>query len=439
VSTRRSFFQLASLKRFSSAAADRYALPVFLPLFALVVWADRYFPGDISFAPFYCVLIALLAWYRSATMAYLAAVLSVLAVMHNAPAYAVEPANAPYLALRLLPDLVLFGGFAFVTLQARSHYNRLKVSVDALERLAFRDPLTGLPNRPLLYDRLAIAISQARRNHAKVALLILDLDSFKIINDRHGHQAGDEVLKTVAHRLTECVRGGDTVARLGGDEYAIVLSEINDPHDAENVADKVLASVAEPMAARAGGPYQIGVSIGISLFPDHGNEIDKLLSCADAAMYRSKHNGKNIYTFFGEPEARNTESLWIAYNRSLETGYAEIDQQHRQLIALANKLNASISDGQTTEIIKRQFDELLLYTRFHFSTEERLMAQLAYPHQEEHKLSHQRLLEDLGHIMARLRQGSELIALQTIKDWLLGHIENADKPLGAHLHQLEQS
>jgi hemerythrin-like metal-binding protein len=114
-----------------------------------------------------------------------------------------------------------------------------------------------------------------------------------------------------------------------------------------------------------------------------------------------------------------------------------MDQQHRQLIALANQLNVAINAGEATELIGRQFEELVLYTRFHFSTEERLMEQNGYPDQHEHRQSHLRLLSDIGHIKARLHQGSELIALQTIKDWLLGHIETSDKLLGAYLRQHE--
>ena len=433
MSKRRSFFQIASLKHTLSAIADRYALPLSLLIFLPAYAADRYFPGDISFAPFYCAVIAVLAWYRNAPLAYLAAVIAVLAASHNTSGPVNGAADLYYLALRSLSDLVLFAGFSFVTLQARSHFNRMKLSVDSLERLAFHDLLTGLPNRPLLYDRLAIAISQARRNQSKVALLLLDLDGFKIVNDRHGHRAGDEVLKTVASRILACVRGVDTVARLGGDEFAIVMADISDPRDAGNVAEKVLSSIAAPIVAREGGVYQVGISIGISVFPEHGNEIDKLLSGADAAMYRSKRGGKNKYTFFSLPAASDAQSPWIEFNRSLETGFAEIDHQHRQLFALAGHLNQAIIAGEPPEIVKRKFNELMLYARFHFSTEERLMEQYGYPVQDDHRQSHLDLLESIDHIRTRLKQGSELISLQTLKDWLLEHIEHSDKLLGAYL------
>ena len=435
MNTHSQFFPTASLKRSLSAAADRYALVFAVLIFLLVYWADQHFPDDISLAPFYCIAIALLVWYRSAAIAYLAAICAVLAVLYNTPGVATGQVDMEHLVFKSASDLLLFAGFAFVTLQARSHFNHLKLAADSLERLAFHDSLTDLPNRPLLCDRLAIAISHARRGHHQVALLHLDLDGFNAINDLHGHQAGDEVLKVVASRLIDSVRGGDTVARLGGDEFAIVLGAINDTHDAAKVADKILASVAEPIPARAGGSYQIGVSIGISMFPEHGGEIAKLLAQADSAMYRSKSRGKHIYTFFNKPEARNEESSWIEFNRSHETGFPEIDQQHKQLIVLANRLNAAIGSGEEAEIIKRQFDELVLYTQFHFSTEERLMEQYGYPRQTEHKQSHHRLLSEIGHIKARLNHGGELTTLQTIKDWLLEHIETADKPLGAYLKQ----
>lgn len=435
MNTRSLFFPTASLKRSLSAAAERYALVFAVLIFLLVYWGDQRFPDDISLAPFYCIAIALLVWYRNAASAYLAAICAVLIELYNTPGLATGQIDMEHLVFKSASDLLLFAGFAFVTLQARSHFNHLKLAADSLERLAFHDPLTDLPNRPLLCDRLAIAISQARRSHHHVAVLLLDLDGFNAINDLHGRQAGNDVLKVVASRLLASVRGGDTVARLGGDEFAIVLGAINDTHDATKVADKILSSVGEPIPARDGGSHQIGVSIGISMFPEHGGKIDKLLAQADSAMYRSKSHGKNIYTFFSKPEARNEESSWIEFNRSHETGFPEIDQQHKQLIVLANKLNVALSSGEATEIIKRQFDELVLYTQFHFSTEERLMEQYGYPHQTEHKQSHHRLLSEIGHLKARLNHGDELSTLQTIKDWLMGHIEDADKPLGAHLKQ----
>jgi diguanylate cyclase (GGDEF)-like protein/hemerythrin-like metal-binding protein len=435
--TPRLVLMMTFLKRASSQMASRFALPLALLVFLLVAWGNQHYPGEGILFPFYCIAIALLAWYRQAASAYIAALFAVLlSGFYDASRAPPGPIDWMRVVFMSLPDLTMFVGTAFATTRARVHFKRLRLAADSLERLAFHDLLTGLPNRSLLYDRLATAISQARRARQTVALLLLDLDGFKAINDQYSHQAGDEVLKAVARRLDASVRSGDTVARLGGDEFAIVLCNINGPRDAENFGVKILASVAQPITARAGDAYQIGVSIGISLFPEHGSEIDKLLSCADAAMYQSKSRGKNTCTIFSLPGAHQPAPSWIVFNQSNETGYRDIDEQHHQLVDLANQLNTAINSGYTLTIIKRQFEELVLFTRFHFSTEERLMEQYDYPRQDEHKHAHTRLLEELAHIKLRLQQeGGELIALQTLKDWLLAHIENMDKPLGDYLKQ----
>lgn len=155
---------------------------------------------------------------------------------------------------------------------------------------AYHDTLTGLPNRRLLADRLDQAIFTARRKEHKVALLLLDLDRFKQVNDRYGHAAGDRVLETLAQRLRNAVRGMDTVARLGGDEFVILLPEIRELGEAEIVAEKILQITDMPVL-HGQLQYQVGASIGISLYPDHGENSETLLNRADFAMYASKQQG----------------------------------------------------------------------------------------------------------------------------------------------------
>lgn len=155
---------------------------------------------------------------------------------------------------------------------------------------AYHDTLTGLPNRRLLADRLDQAIFTARRKEHKVALLLLDLDRFKQVNDRYGHAAGDRVLETLAQRLRNAVRGMDTVARLGGDEFVILLPEIRELGEAETVAEKILQITDMPVLHDQ-HQYQVGASIGISLYPDHGENSETLLNRADFAMYASKQRG----------------------------------------------------------------------------------------------------------------------------------------------------
>jgi len=166
-----------------------------------------------------------------------------------------------------------------------------------LKHMAHMDHLTGLPNRALFMDRLDQALAQARRQEIKLAVLFIDLDRFKVINDRHGHKAGDNALQEVARKLKLCVRKMDTVARLGGDEFTIILTEISGPKDPAMVAQKVINALTEPQQIE-GEEYAIGGSIGISLYPQDGEDVDTLLANADTAMYQAKEEGDS-YQFIG--------------------------------------------------------------------------------------------------------------------------------------------
>lgn len=162
---------------------------------------------------------------------------------------------------------------------------------------AQHDPLTGLPNRVLLSERLSRAIGLAHRHQHQVALMYLDLDAFKPINDSLGHALGDHLLQSVAGRLSGCIRDTDTVCRQGGDEFVVLLNEIEKPQDAARIAEKILAALAEPY--RIGNhELRITTSIGISLYPDDGTDAPTLLHNADTAMYHSKKSGRNHCQFF---------------------------------------------------------------------------------------------------------------------------------------------
>ncbi|MBF0304417.1 MAG: sensor domain-containing diguanylate cyclase [Alphaproteobacteria bacterium] len=168
---------------------------------------------------------------------------------------------------------------------------------ERIRHLAHHDPLTGLPNRHLFNDRLAMALSRARRGGAKLALMYVDLDRFKPINDTLGHEAGDAVLKAVAERLNQALRKVDTVARVGGDEFVVIAESITSVEDAGVVARKILESLREPIAFRT-HECRIGCSIGISLFPEHGDDPDTLCRTADSAMYAVKAAGRNDFRIF---------------------------------------------------------------------------------------------------------------------------------------------
>lgn len=175
--------------------------------------------------------------------------------------------------------------------------SRRRRAEEELRHLAYYDAVTGLPNRTLLEDRLSKAMAAARRRKEKLALLFLDLDHFKVINDSLGHATGDRVLNEVATRLKKWSRDQDTVARLGGDEFVIVVNGVKEIGDVAVAARRVLdALIAE--ARIEGRSLSIGCSLGISIFPDHGNDAVALLKNADAAMYSAKENGRNNFQFF---------------------------------------------------------------------------------------------------------------------------------------------
>lgn len=162
---------------------------------------------------------------------------------------------------------------------------------------AHHDFLTGLPNRMLLTERLAQAIGHANRHKKQVALLFLDLDHFKHVNDSLGHAIGDQLLRLVADNLVASVRTTDTVCRQGGDEFVILLAEIEEPQDAAQVAEKLLAAFAAPHLID-GHELHVGLSIGISLYPEDGDNVESVMQNADTAMFHAKANGRNCYQFF---------------------------------------------------------------------------------------------------------------------------------------------
>lgn len=168
---------------------------------------------------------------------------------------------------------------------------------ETIRHQALHDALTGLPNRTLYNDRLRLALAQARRAHGKLAVLFLDLDYFKSINDSLGHAMGDRLLQSAASILSGCLREGDTVARMGGDEYTILLTQIRHEDEAAKVAQKILAAFEKPLPLD-GRIVRITTSIGISIYPRDGTEPDTLLRNADAAMYHAKGKGKNRYEFY---------------------------------------------------------------------------------------------------------------------------------------------
>ncbi|OIQ96422.1 cyclic di-GMP phosphodiesterase Gmr [mine drainage metagenome] len=197
-----------------------------------------------------------------------------------------------------------------------------KVAEQQIEFLAYHDPLTGLPNRLLLQDRFEHAMAYAERAGTRLALLFLDLDNFKNINDSLGHAIGDGLLKEVASRLAECVRETDTISRQGGDEFLVVLPDLNDTDAALPVLAKIMERLQEPFCSDV-DELSTSASIGVAIFPDDGGDFETLLKKADMAMYRAKGAGRNAYRFFDETmnvEAVEHLTMRNGLRRALERG-----------------------------------------------------------------------------------------------------------------------
>lgn len=200
---------------------------------------------------------------------------------------------------------------------AIENFDRAEEKTEADERikyLATHDGLTDLPNRAMFAELLNTSIKTARRYRKKLALLFLDLDRFKVINDTLGHADGDALLVEMANRLRQTLRGSDVVARLGGDEFVVVLPEIADQHEVALVARKLLSAVVKPVILR-GQECRVTASIGVALYPENGNDVQTLTKCADMAMYLAKEEGKNDFRFFSnDMKTQSIERLMLETN-----------------------------------------------------------------------------------------------------------------------------
>lgn len=204
-----------------------------------------------------------------------------------------------------------------------------KRAEERIEFMAFHDPLTGLPNRRLAMERLELAIALADRSGSRTALMFLDLDNFKTINDSFGHAIGDLLLQAVASRLTHCIRDSDTICRQGGDEFLIVLGNVQDTDAITTVTEKILETLAATFDVE-GNELSTSSSIGIAVFPDDGRDIDTLLKRADTAMYHAKEAGRNAYSFFTKQmnlDAVEHQRIRVGLLHALERGEFRLHYQ----------------------------------------------------------------------------------------------------------------
>ena len=222
------------------------------------------------------------------------------------------------------------------SIEAHKLTEQVESSRVELDHLAHYDGLTDLPNRMLLQDRLGQAIEGARRQGRRFAVLFMDLDRFKHINDSLGHRVGDQLLKSVAERLVECVRQSDTVSRRGGDEFVLLLPEVEHAEDAAQSAQKILAALALPHHI-GNHDLHISISIGISVYPDDGESVEALLQCADTAMYYAKESGRNNFKFFEQDmNARAVERQTVEAHLRLALQRHEFVLHYQPKIELAS-------------------------------------------------------------------------------------------------------
>jgi len=193
---------------------------------------------------------------------------------------------------------------------------RRKQAEELVKKLAFQDTLTGLPNRRLFHDRLVLALNQAKRNRERFAVMMLDLDRFKEINDTLGHYVGDMLIQAVGQRLTNLLRKGDTVARIGGDEFILLLPSLGRIENADRIAEKIVSAFNEPFLLDD-HEIRITPSIGIAIYPEHGDNLDILLRNSDIAMYAAKDSGRNTFKYYRRKEAAQEKSKVQSQNRTV--------------------------------------------------------------------------------------------------------------------------
>lgn len=305
-----------------------------------------------------------------------------------------------------------------------------------ISRMAHHDQLTRLPNRRLFHDRMQMAIGHARRESAHLALMLIDLDGFKPVNDRLGHPVGDLLLKAVAKRMQGALRESDTLARVGGDEFAVILPRVNRSDDALFVAEKIRREIDIPFELAGGYPVSISCSIGIALYPEHGRDEKRLAKNADEAMYIAKAHGGNCTRLSSRasaiaPEARPSEPLLLklVWEKEYQCGEVAIDQTRHEIFGRANELIQSLQSGQyDARQLHTALDAFIACMARNLASEETVLAQHRYSALAEHALLHQKLVGRSVELFHRLAEvpTSELVSFLA-QDVVLGHLLREDR------------
>lgn len=309
--------------------------------------------------------------------------------------------------------------------------------------LAFFDPLTLLPNRRLALERLTQQLVRARRAKTGLALLFIDLDKFKPINDELGHEVGDWLLQAAAQRIQACLRESDTAARMGGDEFVVLLPDLQSSEAALAVAEKIRSALAQEFVTDHGMVLQISSSIGVALYPDHAASEKDLLRQGDEAMYRAKKGGRNAVFLClptdsvprPEPDTRATKSyVHLRWKAAYASGNLEIDQEHEALFDLVNTLLDHVAlRRQQPQAFDAAFESLMRHVTQHFAHEEAILQAHGFADLAEHACEHQALLARAQalHIAAQEPDAETAAEGELVKflvtELVAGHFLHADR------------
>lgn len=309
-----------------------------------------------------------------------------------------------------------------------------KAAEAIIRNMAFYDRLTNLPNRRMLEDRLQQLISSCQRLHSRMAMLFIDLDKFKPVNDQYGHAAGDWLLKQVAQRMLSVLRKTDTVARVGGDEFVVLLPDAKIAEHALNIAEKIRLELEQPFVMETGITLYISSSIGVVMYPENADNSRDLLRFGDEAMYYAKKGGRNKIELFKNPAKEmipNTAEL--IWRDEFMCGQSDIDAEHQKIFKKASQLlqlSARSGKGQTEAM--NALDQLLDDVAHHFAHEEIILAQFDYKDLQHHVEQHVHLLEQAQLLKEQAEHGEislEGLVEYVISDVIVGHLRllGADK------------
>jgi diguanylate cyclase (GGDEF)-like protein/hemerythrin-like metal-binding protein len=307
-------------------------------------------------------------------------------------------------------------------------------SVPQVGWLARHDALTGLPNRALLLERANMLIRSSRQHRQPFALLMVDLDGFKAVNDGAGHAAGDRVLTLAAQRFLDAVREADTVARLGGDEFSVLMPGTETVAGAALVAERLFGALDQPILIGERN-FRIGCSIGIALFPEDGATAENLLLHADAAMYAAKRAGGGRYFNHGEPavaallQSRPLAQPAPRWSEETLLGEPELDSDHEQMLELLGQVIALTREGQRTFETMKEARDLLgrvaVDCERHFALEESLLRLDIVANGEAHRRAHQSYLANLNRLVNDFE--AQVAGVVPMVDSLVDHIMTMDR------------